>query len=443
MAVPAYRNTTDNEGSRGRRRTPHAGRMLGAVAFLSSAVLVWLLATPSGSWRPAQTAAILAALMLGSAALLLQPWRPWFHPGALAVATCVILLVLHPLGRQVYDDYSGGVLQIHDPQPNLVAAGCLASLGAIMLLIGIRLRAGPAHSSREWPLVRATSQRGTSVQTLIDVTLVIFVTTCIFILAQRVGGLTALFSGRTDETSRFLQGTSGYLYLSPYLLVAPSAIRLLQCPRWLSLSGLWGMTMLLISQSLAIGGGNRVSLIPAAVSVLMLSWLRTRSIRRPAALVTLLVIAALALIVLPRVARQANDPYYQQDNRNTFSAVASDVLVGNDTAMLDNFAVLIGFENGQIERAWGRNYVGALGNPSQGSFGTPSHEVLTRRSTRRFSRHRSGIVMDFRSHSLPRPTTTSASLVSWSFRFWWVWGSEPFTDVCSSLRAPSPSLRAY
>ena len=201
MAVPAH-NAGNHDVGRGRRGTSLAGGV-GMVALLSSAIVVWLLATPSNSSRPAPTAAILAALMLGSTAMLLRPLRPWFHPGALAIATCVILLVLHPLARHVYDDYSRGVLQIHDPQPHLVAAGCLASLGAIMLLIGIRLQAGPAPSSREWPLVRATTQRGTSVQTLIDVTLVIFVTMCIFVIAQRVGGANALFSGRTDETSRF------------------------------------------------------------------------------------------------------------------------------------------------------------------------------------------------------------------------------------------------
>ena len=197
------------------------------------------------------------------------------------------------------------------------------------------------------------------------------------------------------------------------------------------------MTMLLISQSLAIGGGNRVSLIPAAVSVLILCHF-TRSIRRPTALFALLVIMALALVLLPRVTRQANDAYYQQDNRNTFSAVAIDVLVGNDTAMLDDFAVLIGFENGQISRLWGRNYVEALAQPIPRRVWHSKPRSFDQEINAKILPASLEAVMDFRSRSLPRPTTTSASLGFWSFPFCWVWGSEPFTDGCSCPRAPSP-----
>jgi len=303
-----------------------------AVALLANVGPAWLLV-----WAGAVIALVPAVpLFFG---------RPFdiFEPVYLFAVSYLVLFVVRP----VFDLSQALGLPLiagQDPTPGYELALALGLAGACSFFVGYyaplgrRLARHLGDLSGELDSDRLTVFSGATVMLGLGLFAAFIVTS---------GGLDTLaliLSGRSASYFSVFAQSTGYLFLGLQGLVGVGILLLATAKSWRSLRGGIALGILLISQSTAIAGGNRIWLLPVASAVGVLWYLRRG--RRPRLIMVVLVSAPLFLfgITLPRDYRNVE----LRQGTLVDSAIGilsnpgqsvSDFFSTPDTAMLSTLAV--------------------------------------------------------------------------------------------------------
>ena len=241
----------------------------------------------------------------------------------------------------------------------------IASVGAIAFYVGYYSRVG-ARLSQSLPLPRS-EWRLKSLDSFAAITIVAAVPLFAAFLASS-GGITAVhavFSGRTEARDATIGSASGYLYSSPLLLLSVGILILAVSVTWWSGRALLGFGLILCSQVLAIGGGDRSWLLPAAAAVGLTSYLRRRRRPTPLAVGVLAILVLFVGLTIPREFRSADERGTNSylESATDWRAALGEFFGGADAAMAPNLAVELLFVPTEVPHQFGRTYLGALALP--------------------------------------------------------------------------------
>jgi hypothetical protein len=332
-------------------------------------------------------AAGLCVLVGWAAALVSPPSREWalvWAGGALALLPAAVAVarrrfdVFEPVhlfalsfaalfvARPSFDLARGSDLYWlgYQLQPTYARALAVGVVGAAGFYLGYYLPFGHRLAGR-LPLPRSPLSPGALhgfIAFLTSLSLVLFAR---FVVTS--GGLGVL-EGRGVQRETAVSGVSGYLYASPFWLVSLGILLLALAPTWRSPRAAVGFGLLLFSQAMTLGGGDRTWTLPVLSAVILTRYLRRG--RRPslAAVAVLLVAAFTFGVTVQRDYRNVADRN-QSLGQVVKGAVLQrdrsvrDFFEGADTAMVDDLAIELQFVPSRMPYERGSTYAEALARP--------------------------------------------------------------------------------
>ena len=278
---------------------------------------------------------VLLITFLGAIAswLVIGKQPTWYSPSNIMLAGYLTLGFLHPWVRNGVDGYTSGQLGWMI-STNLVQASLILNCGVFAYAIGYTVR---KSLSSDEVAIQANQTVFMEIPKVIEIALWLFWLMCMLILLKTFG-ISVLTNSRSGTNVSALEGGSSYLYYSSYLLLVPAISNLLKPvsirPKY------WTWVLFISSQLLALISGSRIVLLPGLLTLMIALIIRRgKNISRSLLIVT--VIAGLILLVGMRLWRESHDTYKVKEGRNSVSYMLEDVFSGQDTAMLDNLAVLV------------------------------------------------------------------------------------------------------
>jgi oligosaccharide repeat unit polymerase len=272
-----------------------------------------------------------------------------------AVAYC-LLFCIRPLATEYVWGASSSESLGYRIGPSLAEAIFVATCGVAALgsgYLSVRRRPGPARLKSTLDIPPGFG--------VLTAHAVVVSSALLLLFLRQSGGAPVLWGGRSVEVARQFQGASGYLYAAPQMLL-PFGLYLLAFRTLSSGWRLLGCGLILFSQIAQVGPGNRSYLIPAAISVFMVLYMRTdRRPRLRTVAISLVVLMAIG-ITLPREQRVA-DPSYTSVSAFDIGEGTKEFLVGLDTAMVDNLALVVEERDSDLPYRWGATYIAALARP--------------------------------------------------------------------------------
>jgi hypothetical protein len=261
-----------------------------------------------------------------------------FEPVYLFGLSYFVLFALHP-GVELLVSRDSPVFVGYPLGPTYATALIIGAVGATLFYLGYYLPLGLGLARRiavprqEWSAASLTA--------FIILSMGIVLAAFAIFLVTNGGSsiLAALLSGRNAVSGTVLRESSGYLSSAP-LWLAPIGILLITLPHRRWLGALFGLLLLVLSQVVTAGLGDRSWTLPTVAAVFLVWYLRRG--RRPTAATVAVALAFVFVfgVTVPRQYRNTDaraQPLSQlllEDALHPGQAM-QDFFVGADTAMVD------------------------------------------------------------------------------------------------------------
>jgi uncharacterized membrane protein (UPF0136 family) len=289
--------------------------------------------------------------------------RDAFEPAHLFALVFFILFVVRPL---VDITTPGGLFWIgYSVKDTYKDALVAAAIGASFFYAGYYARLGQ-RIGRSLPLPRprwSTRTLDAFAATTAALSLTLF-----GVFVVRSGGVSAfrdILSGRTLQRQSALAGASGYLYASPLWLLSVGVLVLAVSKSWRSGRALIAFALIGFSQILAIGGGDRSWLLPAAAAIALTGYLRHDKRPSPLAIIVIAAAVFIAGVTIPRDYRDApaRGVAGTVQSATAWTRALDAFFGGSDTAMAPNLAIELRFVPSVVPYQNGTTYLEALTRP--------------------------------------------------------------------------------
>ncbi|MEA2511548.1 MAG: hypothetical protein QOJ59_1035 [Thermomicrobiales bacterium] len=290
----------------------------------------------------------------------------FFEPIYIFAISYLVLFVIRPVFDLTHD---GGLPMLlgYSLEATYTEALAVGLIGACSIYAGYYLGLG-TRIGRAAPVPSGEWYYGTLNITILCM---IAVSAAIFLYFVSsiggVGGLLLMIRGRSVGRDEILTSTSGYLYSAPYWLISVGILMVAISPKWTSPRAVLGFSLVLASQVMSVGNGDRSGFIPIACSLGLIAYLRQGSRPRIATITLVSVTVFFLGITLPREFRNVDDR--RSSSETAFASVAHpgkavrEFFEGLDTAMVGGLAEEILIVPSRLDYQLGRTYLDDLSRP--------------------------------------------------------------------------------